>query len=82
MMLKGWHVSHLCHQRNCFNIKHLVVETRAANEARKKCRGRAPIVETEDGKRYPPRHRCHCRGHKCISMVEVRKARGHRRRRG
>lgn len=36
---KDDHVSHLCHQRTCFNAAHLVVESSKKNRDRNKCIG-------------------------------------------
>ena len=38
-LLKKKQVSHLCHQRTCFNASHLIVEDRKTNQDRTKCRG-------------------------------------------
>jgi hypothetical protein len=38
-------VSHLCHDKRCFNPAHIIVEPRALNEARNSCR-RRPVLRT------------------------------------
>jgi hypothetical protein len=35
----GEHASHRCHNRNCFNVQHIVVESALANNGRKGCIG-------------------------------------------
>lgn len=35
MLENGWHTSHRCHNSRCFAPDHIVVERKAANEARK-----------------------------------------------
>jgi hypothetical protein len=77
-LLAGEHASHLCHQTNCINPAHIVVEPKARNEARKACRALGPIIRTQIGGEWFVLDRpggCECPGEKCIAMVEVREAR-------
>ncbi len=37
-LLQGKQVSHLCHQRTCFNPEHLIVEDAEANRDRTRCK--------------------------------------------
>lgn len=41
---KQHQVSHLCHNPACFNDKHLIIETPAANQQRSMCKGWQPVT--------------------------------------
>lgn len=41
----GYHASHRCHNPTCINPDHIVVETKANNEGRKRCRQEFWLVE-------------------------------------
>lgn len=76
-LLAGEHASHLCHQPTCINPAHIVVESRAVNEGRKRCRALGPIIKTEwkgEQLTLPPLGKCRCPGVKCIFMIERREA--------
>ncbi|KAK9363583.1 zinc-binding loop region of homing endonuclease-domain-containing protein [Lipomyces starkeyi] len=45
-------VSHLCHNRRCFNPEHLIVESRQSNSRRRTCNGHTILVG--DGFSYHP----------------------------
>ena len=34
----NFEISHLCHNRSCINVKHLVLESKHANNSRKQCK--------------------------------------------
>lgn len=77
MLEDGWHASHLCHNPTCANPDHIVVEAKARNEGRKRCKALGPVVlVTIEGREYrlPPNGTCECPGEKCIFMVERRTA--------
>ena len=46
------HASHLCHCSLCIEPTHIVVESRAANEARKTCKGLLVVRTTIGGVEY------------------------------
>jgi hypothetical protein len=76
-MFDGDQASHLCHQPVCINPDHIIVEPKAANEKRKECRARGPIVKARVGETtivLPPNGRCECAVQKCIPMIEWREA--------
>jgi hypothetical protein len=77
-MLAGEHASHRCNQPTCVNEKHIVVEPKEANEARKNCPARQPTIRTVFNGfaiELPPNGMCSCSGKKCIPMIEHRVAR-------
>ncbi|GAA5979947.1 hypothetical protein JCM11641_007594 [Rhodosporidiobolus odoratus] len=41
-----WHVSHRCHDKQCFRPEHLVIESSFVNSGREQCRGGVPCRHT------------------------------------
>ncbi|KAK9429741.1 zinc-binding loop region of homing endonuclease-domain-containing protein [Lipomyces doorenjongii] len=74
LLYRGYHASHLCHQRGCINPDHLVVETEDVNYSRKMCstkvhtktsvNGRDYLANAEDCPHSPP----------CVIRLETRAA--------
>lgn len=75
-MLDGDHASHQCHNPRCLNPDHLIVETKAMNEARKDCAMRVLVYTVIGGVKYELQPKaCNCQGAKCIiTKVEERVA--------
>jgi len=72
---QGYYASHLCGIANCINPQHIVVETRAENEARKSCHQHV-VVRTEiDSTSYilPPNRSCPHQP-QCFWQIEDREA--------
>jgi hypothetical protein len=62
MRTNGHQVSHLCHNCNCFNAEHLIVESGEANRDRNKCQGWT-WIKCPHGELFNP---CHQHTPKCI----------------
>lgn len=75
-LFAGEQASHLCHQPTCINRQHIVVEPKAANEARKGCPLGPTIITQYNGVtlRLVSPNQCSCPGQKCVAMVERRVA--------
>ncbi|KAK9249046.1 zinc-binding loop region of homing endonuclease-domain-containing protein, partial [Lipomyces tetrasporus] len=59
-------ISHLCHNRKCFNPEHLVVESRRTNNRRQSCNGRKILVAGDDFSYHPCAHGSVEKMRKCI----------------
>ncbi|KAK9311664.1 zinc-binding loop region of homing endonuclease [Lipomyces starkeyi] len=65
----SYDVSHLCHNRKCFNPEHLIVESRTNNQRRRICNGHKILVH--DGFSYHPcAHGSVEKMRKCILPVQ------------
>ncbi|KAK9481776.1 zinc-binding loop region of homing endonuclease-domain-containing protein [Lipomyces starkeyi] len=62
-------ISHLCHNRRCFNAEHLVVESRQTNKVRQTCNGHKILVHDEFSY-HPCSHGSDEKMRKCILPVE------------
>ena len=68
----GGQASHLCSTAQCMEPRHIVVESKADNEARKCCplRHEKVYVRKKSGKRSKPNNFCSCRP-ACIRKTET-----------
>lgn len=64
--------SHLCSTAQCMEPRHIIVESKASNEARKQCplRHEKVYVRKKSGKRSKPNNTCSCRP-LCIRKTET-----------
>ncbi|KAK9240565.1 zinc-binding loop region of homing endonuclease-domain-containing protein, partial [Lipomyces kononenkoae] len=65
----SFNISHLCHNRTCFNPEHLVVESRSNNMRRQACNGHKVLVG-DDFSYHPCSHGSVEKMRKCILPVE------------
>ncbi|KAK9351662.1 zinc-binding loop region of homing endonuclease-domain-containing protein [Lipomyces doorenjongii] len=52
LLYGGYQASHLCHQQNCINPDHLVVETQQVNLSRKMCSVKVNVKTSVNGRDY------------------------------
>jgi len=52
LLYGGYHASHRCGYERCINPEHLVVETKAENEARKACSNKVDVITVIGQHRY------------------------------
>ncbi|KAK9253194.1 zinc-binding loop region of homing endonuclease-domain-containing protein [Lipomyces tetrasporus] len=52
LLYGGYQASHLCHQTNCINPDHLVVETQQVNLSRKMCSVKVNVKTSVNGRDY------------------------------